>query len=581
MKVLFLVCLIGFSTLVGKAQNFTLESYITDSETGQPIAYATIYNLNKKTGSIGNLNGYFKLENVSPNDTLSIYFIGYEKYYEMGSVLLQLDTIRLTEKSSQLDEVTILADDSFLYELVAKSGKTCAFTPKTAKSYFELETYANGTQIELVESYYNGVYTGYDVEELNYKSGRLALKGFGQMLLTSTSTSRAILMHKLMEKNDYFPKMPFEFGQFKMRKYYKLNLASTYNDEAMRKIYVINFNPISEAYFSGTVWIDSLSHAVQKVKLMIKEATQYPFQLMGYPEGEGLTHVNLEITKSFLERDGKMYVDKIDFNYDFYYPAGFSSDSLMPHISSHAILYAYDYANTFSLPIFEFTDSPWIDYVQIFTIPPNQIFWDHLAEFSLNDADNSNELFYQSYGHDLDKSWFATHNDTALYRFDKVMYKNWSKNRIIIRETLNDTLDYSTRTDIPPSRLYHLEAQILLDINAFDDTVSITTRTVLDPYKTYYHFPIDKLSDAFVNLYFDLVEIQRMELEREIEKSTKDEATILALYSKRMELIKQMSADYFSEVNRGKNSRAFAKWNTYIYDRLGINNIEIFHLNSE
>ena len=244
-----MISVIGWTQKSPITNDFSVSSYIIDSESKQPIPYATIYNMNRRTGSISNLDGYFKLENVQPSDSISIFFIGYGKHYYLARELSKKDTIYLKESASLLNKVTLLSDDAFLYELVAKSRKTVSYEPKTAKAYFELETYANGEQIELVETYYNGSFKGYNVDELAFNNGRLALKGMGQSLHVSTSTSRAILMHKLTETNTYFPKMPFEYNKFKMRRYYSLGLASSYKDEKLNTIYVINFKPRSEEYF--------------------------------------------------------------------------------------------------------------------------------------------------------------------------------------------------------------------------------------------------------------------------------------------------------------------------------------------
>src|SRR5690606_37549418 len=157
--------------------------------------------------------------------------------------------------------------------------------------------------------------------------------------------------------------------------------------EHSRTIYVINFNPRTESYFSGIVWIDSTSCNIQKITLSIKDAKNHPFQLMGHQEGEGLSHVNLEITKTFKAQEGRMYVDKIDFEYELTYK---SNNGIEQKINSHAILFAYNYKEHFFIPKFRFEDSPSIDYIQILTIPRDSIFCSQIAEFSLNDADRTN-----------------------------------------------------------------------------------------------------------------------------------------------------------------------------------------------
>ena len=136
-----------------------------------------------------------------------------------------------------------------------------------SKTYFELESYVNEHQVELVESYYNGSFMGYDLNSLDIKAGRLGLSGFKHRLFVSLETSKAMVMHKLLKENDYFPGSPIECNKHKLRKHFQLRLVSKYEDENARTLYVINYTPIdsSLSLFEGCVWIDSASNDLHKI----------------------------------------------------------------------------------------------------------------------------------------------------------------------------------------------------------------------------------------------------------------------------------------------------------------------------
>lgn len=75
--------LLGFilllSPLISKSQNY-IAGKIFDTQTNNPIEYATVYINGTTIGTISNSEGYFKLEHVKPPCTLVISHIGYETF---------------------------------------------------------------------------------------------------------------------------------------------------------------------------------------------------------------------------------------------------------------------------------------------------------------------------------------------------------------------------------------------------------------------------------------------------------------------------------------------------------------------
>ena len=73
----FLLMLFIFST-ESKAQNYTISGYIEDSESGESIAAANVFDVRSQLGTISNDFGFFSLS--LPHDTvhLVISFVGYQ-----------------------------------------------------------------------------------------------------------------------------------------------------------------------------------------------------------------------------------------------------------------------------------------------------------------------------------------------------------------------------------------------------------------------------------------------------------------------------------------------------------------------
>ena len=87
------------------AQNVT--GIVTDSETDEAIIGANIIIKNTTNGTSTNIDGLFKLQNVSSSDTLVITYLGYQTL-EITVENKSYFTIKLQSKTSELDEVVVV-----------------------------------------------------------------------------------------------------------------------------------------------------------------------------------------------------------------------------------------------------------------------------------------------------------------------------------------------------------------------------------------------------------------------------------------------------------------------------------------
>lgn len=83
-----------------------------------------------------------------------------------------------------------------------------------------------------------------------------------------------------------------------------------------------------------------------------------------------------------------------------------------------------------------------------------------------------------------------------------------------------------------------------MNINPIDDTVQVELVTILDPFTSYSNLEINANSAAFINMYFDLIETKRRELEAKIRKNFSAEE-IETLYKETNEEIVSLSRDFF------------------------------------
>jgi hypothetical protein len=557
----------------------SIEGRILDKKDKTPLAYAHVYNKSSGKGTISNLDGYFKLNVKTDSDIVLISIVGYKKTQLNLDFKTNFYQVQLEESVLLLNEVKVFAgNNSYLYNLLQDCKKSQSKTMKTAKVYFKLKSFIDDKQVELLEGFYNGKFRGYDMTALDLKEGRIALQMNNDRYFLSVETSNIITMMKLFFQNEDMPISPLEFTKRLLKKKYNLSLANIYYSDNLDSIYIVNFTPkdTSHNFFQGQVWVNYSKKNIIKIKLRCLNAEQHPF--LPIFSTDSIKNVELDITKSFQEVNGTMLLQHVDFIYQFTYKS--RNDKLLK-VTTNAILYSYDFNSLFSFPNFIFPDKGLSDYIKINTMPINEYFWKNNEELKLNEQDHKNDSFYN------DEYSITNKTPDLLNQFvEKVLeekpYLQWSTNRILSREfTTENPPNFGNNKTIPESNLFtseflNLSIKIFLDINTYKDSLQFITATILDPYESYYRLPINSKVLCLINICFDLVEIERRTLLKDLQKSNNNLEKIKKLYEESLVKIELMKQKFFRETDVGNNEYELKKWNKIVLDNLGINNIELF-----
>lgn len=99
------ICVLLLSTAFTQAQMKGVQGLVVD-ETNQPLPGATVYTADKKSVSITDVDGLFKLDNVTPGDTLVVSYVSYKTFKQV------------IKKSDNFFRVTLLPDEAMLDEVV-------------------------------------------------------------------------------------------------------------------------------------------------------------------------------------------------------------------------------------------------------------------------------------------------------------------------------------------------------------------------------------------------------------------------------------------------------------------------------
>jgi len=245
-------------------QGLKIEGKVSNGVDGEPLAYANIYNFSTQKGTISNQDGYFRLELLSWHDSIQVSYIGYEDHIISLKKGVYYYKVVLENSPLLLDEILIRPeDDSYLIEMIQQCKHAAEAHSSVAKAYYELKSLVNGDQVELVESYYNLHSQKYRLEEMEFKTGRIALQPHENRFFTSMESSKALIMLDLFKGNEFFPVNPLELSRKKLKKQYYLYSDHRYLDDTGDSIQVIAYEPKDKSgrFFEGKIWVNTSKKA--------------------------------------------------------------------------------------------------------------------------------------------------------------------------------------------------------------------------------------------------------------------------------------------------------------------------------
>ncbi len=556
-------------------QTYALSAKIVEENTNLPLPFVTVFNKTQLTGTASNPEGYFELPNNRIGDTIVVVFLGYQDYIFTITPELPKEII-LSPHASSLNEIIVTGESDFLYALVSALRKDRKTKTKTSKTYFFLETQLYNEPIEIIEAYYNGRYSDHGIDSLKFKKGRIGLKPVHNRYYRSTESSSLFSLHDVFASSYLFPESPLAVSKKELKNNYTLTLSYTF-EELQSKIYVVDIVPKDERtdLFGGTVWIDQQHNQLNKVSLRVKNASVHPFIPIGY---NTIRKVDMEINKTYQTIDGDPFINSIDFNYNIAYVDTLGNEM---KATTKAFTKAYDYDQRFKLPDFVFTRHLHEDYRNITAVPYDSLFWNLTTEFRFYDRLEEIETFITK--HKIENSVIHPQSQRdSMHAQLQFPYILWSTNRFKMGRASDRAMEKSLNSKSFAIDKYNFNVKLYLDVNLIKDSLIYQLYAILDPVDSYYYFPIADIDLAYMNMYFDLIEIQRRALDSAIRKLPHPTTALLdELYQDHLKQFDTTLRSFISQTNRGKNLKKMEAWNDFIFAALGINNLEQFEVNGK
>ncbi|MEM7039006.1 MAG: carboxypeptidase-like regulatory domain-containing protein, partial [Bacteroidota bacterium] len=354
-KLVLVLCCFALSGAVSAQTINKIPGVTIDDSTGAPVPYAKIYNKTLQKGTISNVDGYFELPYGGAGDSVTVSHLGYQTFrtvIRLNSGPLEL---RLNQSPRLLEGIVITAtDNSYLYDLLNACRKNASQTKQYGKAYYELATFREAEQVELVEGYYNVRTKGYNIEDLQIKTGRLAIKPQTNTLFVSMESSNAVIKQDLLQMVPYYPISPLQLSKRRMRKRFYLSLDRRYLSPEADSIYVLKCEPkknIGQDY-SGLIWVNKSKNAISRVEFDCENCKRHPF--LPLFQSDSIERVDLQFQKNYLPEAGNTNFTFVNLDYDIRYRSRRTARDDTFSVRTHAVLYAYDYARRFYIPQFDF-----------------------------------------------------------------------------------------------------------------------------------------------------------------------------------------------------------------------------------
>lgn len=544
----------------------------------EPISYVNVFNLSTQRGTITNKDGFFRIYLSSIDDSVHISIIGYKDQFLQIKKDCKYYLILLEEQVYKINEFTYKPpDNSALYQLVDQCTKTIHYNEANSKAYFELKTFIQEQQVELLESYYNLNLNGPIINEMNFKTGRVAIQPYSNRFFVSLESSKAILTYNPYQKNELFPNNPLHFKDRKLKNYFYLHLSNNYFDQNGDSIVVIEYYPNKDKKYNyyGKIWINTNKKYVMKISLNCDSTDLSPFEPIF--DSDFIKNISLNIVNTYTWNNGSCYFKHVDFNYNIDYLSRMgTSNQVQYKIKTQAVLYAYENENLFQIPEFSTSLKSKTDYHKINAFVYNDIFWKKNEEYIVHDSLNSNEKYFE-HPNSITNLTLFDKNEQIKTGFFQNKYIKWSIERLKYKDFLNDTSKIHNTLNYY-GEMNKISVYLFLDYIQYKDTLQITTSTIIDSYETFCYLPKDSIANCILNIYFDISEIERLKLVREIENMQKDREKMDLIFQKYQFNLLQKQEEFLKAVDKGNNKNELIKYNQYVKNELGIDNIEFFQL---
>jgi len=573
MRVAVLLFFCVFTIFPVTAQIF-LSGKILDKSTREPLPYATVGVQGTDRGTITNEDGRFQIQLV-PMEILEIRYTGYKpKTIRFDAPVEGLREIEMERLVEELSTFNVAAADERVFNWIGEARKDLSKSGfHQSKAFLELFTTKDSIPTEVLETYYNTEWRKSRIHNLIYKSGRVGVAPVEDSYFMSRSTSEALQMQSLL-RPELFPESVLSMKTKDIKEVYELTWTELSSGKTL-----IFFNTKSGNHFSGDLVLGPEKH-LEEVTLRIENPEITPF--IPLFETDSLRPLSMDIKWLFTRVDDDAVPYLIDFDYSILsvIPLGAGMEGppfLSRRIDADGVLYLYDFEDPFTPPFYDY-EVELNDYQKLLNTPFHDALWNRPRPFVSSDRYERNRKFLQENG--TLKNYVDTTSYDFFRGFDNLYdHTNafWSDTtRVRLNLIHHKSAPLEGRYTVPKRQRYRLDIEMYFDIVETDTSILHYSKCVFDIYNSYFYVEADSLTDLFMNLSFDLCEIERRELERAIASMDDlQKSEVVDLYEKHKSAFNRRKEEFIGDTDSGSSFKKLMRYNDEVLEKLGIDNAEL------
>jgi len=560
--------------LCGIAQG-PVEGRVVDAATAQPLPFCNVGVAGATVGTLTNAEGRFRIDAAGPVAVLRFSYMGYATLELTAGEVARIDAVRMRPVSTVLAGFEVFPDDA-LYERVVHAARALdARPPAHARAYFELDTRAGGRPLEVIECFYNAGLRGARIERLDLKQGRIGIAPLGSRYFVSLNTTRAMVLLDPTGRSDRFPRSPFGIGSARrLRQRFSARMVEHGSDaEAVDHV---RLEPRDGPHgFTADLWLSPADDRVLALELACTHCDPHP--LIPFGHMRSIDSVDMRFRMTWDRARADAMPDHIELAYDLAYTNDSGGTGA---VSTTALLHLFDPGGAFILPLFEH-DGDQGDYRKITFQPYDTAFWVRAPSILRTGQQERDRAFFLQYGFLTGNSAPAGWKARAFFEHNHAW---WSPERRISLKSLPPPKEdpaypvMRPRGATAPIAQVRLVAQIYLDMDTTGGTFRAFSATVFDGFRSFHHLPEQTYTDAFINIFFDLCEIERRRLVEHLEAPGMDVVRARALHAEAEAAMERTADRYIKDVRLGADRIALQRWNDRVKAELGIDNMALFGL---
>lgn len=562
------------------AAQVAVEGLCVDAQDGSPIVHALIKGT--ATSTLTNDDGRFRMVLAHEQDTLVIASLGYRTRRLTAAQVRASGVVQLEPTMKALPELSVTGRDETLLRLLVRAAKRLERGDRyRSKVHYTLSTRSREQPVEAIECFYNATIQGADLEALDLKNGRIAVAPEQGRSVMNLNTSKGFMLLRPTDRKSAFAATPLQYRSPKaLRERFDITLTAILGKDP--ELHHIRFEPRIRdgSSFAGELWVDPADATIRRLVLRCDSCTVHPFLPLD-PQGE-LRDVAIQYALEWTGHSDRWVLDHIELDYALTFRDGASDPRLAMRtglgdrrMSTHGVLYFFDHDRPFLLPLFRY-DTEQMDYRKILALPFDSAFWQHAPALLPTEQQQQDLAFFQRHGLLTGRTALDPNGRTGLFESNMAI---WSPDRrITLKNALQRAPASPARGTVADIDRMHLEAQLFLNIDPTDSGYRTFSATVFDGFRSSYDLPEQPYSACFLNLFFDLCEVERRHMQAQLNGPGLSLERIRTIHQQAVRRMERTTQEFIRSTHLGADERRLKEWNERVQRELGIDNRKLFGL---